>query len=319
MINLKTKLIVLLVAVALMLIGFNGISHADTEPTLNSLSFEKDTVNEGVKTTIPVNITVSGDMEQVLVTFVDEDGNSVEGLGYKTIYVDDQVKNLTVPANIKAGKYTLSCVTLQYGSTLKPIRKDELASMGIEYTLTVKAKTKLNSILFKKDTVNLSETDRIPVSVDVSGDIDYVSVVLENENGNKKGPSIVWTKEDGDLYLLLSSNMEKGTTYYLTDIYLVGNNGQDVVKHYITEKSGKSGDGSILLADFEYGLKIKDDTAAETEIPASTENTTPDQDTTIAEGTIPKAGAGVIIVLATIALIAIGVIKIVKYKDLGDI
>lgn len=63
----------------------------------------------------------------------------------------------------------------------------------------------------------------------------------------------------------------------------------------------------------------EDETVAKTEIPALTENTTAEKDTTTAKGRIPKAGAGVVMVLAIIAIIAFGVTRIVKYKDLNDI
>ena len=75
------------------------------------------------------------------------------------------------------------------------------------------------------------------------------------------GPSAIYIDSIGkkDLQIGLGQLPEKGTTYYLTDIYFMKKteNGYDIQKQYVTKKSNTTPNGyDIVEFNYDYSFKV---------------------------------------------------------------
>ena len=136
----------------------------------------------------------------------------------------------------------------------------------VNATESINLDVKLNKLKFDEaevdvDKISANKSVIIPVTLDYTGDVAMVTVAFKNEKGDVYGPSAIYIDSIGkkDLQIGLGQLPEKGTTYYLTDIYFMKKteNGYDIQKQYVTKKSNTTPNGyDIVEFNYDYSFKV---------------------------------------------------------------
>ena len=296
---MKKSLVILIVLIYVFVINMyfvpnfvNATESINLDVKLNKLKFDEaevdvDKISANKSVIIPVTLDYTGDVAMVTVAFKNEKGDVY---GPSAIYIDSiGKKDLQIGLGQLPEKGTTYYLTDIYfmkktengydiqkqyvtkKSNTTPNGKD-IVEFDYSYSFKVYSSstenTKLKMLKFNETKIDLDKIDTsanksviIPVTLDYTGDVAMVTVAFKNEKGDVYGPSAIYIDSIGkkDLQIGLGQLPEKGTTYYLTDIYFMKKteNGYDIQKQYVTKKSNTTPNGyDIVEFNYDYSFKV---------------------------------------------------------------
>ena len=249
---------------------FTGLYLVDDEIVLSD--------TEKIK--VKVEVYGNKDIKKISVNFYSFEDNETFNADMEGI-IGTSDTYLIIPNTVKPGiRYTMMYVnvtsadgkTINYATTSGG--SGYMNTFGRKY-LTVKKQENNNITLkaleFEKSEIDFDKEKTLAVKkLEIEGNATYglVSVCFKNDYGSIFGPGAIYTSYSGIFNLNLDNSAPpaprpvKGTTYYLTDIYILSEDCSKILKHYVTPKGSIAKDlTDVEIFNTNYSLKILDNEA----------------------------------------------------------